>query len=213
MSSWRGSLVFGIHTVVESAPPKGLRRCHQSSRSGRPRLSSSSSCDESTRVYPRGGSACTPMYRRASHNGGYGSHSLLLLVLGDISILLYTVQIDTTKRLHLILLNLRRIQIGVWGRISDQLNDPHRDLLPPLSLPISRFWLLKTVYHQILPLPRSSLSLWNGSPGPDNVVNIQLGIRSGRGKCTIWNVSKSGSALHALTSSNVAERTLSTRPR
>lgn len=30
------------------------------------------------------------------------------------------------------------------------------------------------------------------------------------GKCTIWSVSKSGSALHALTSSNVAERALPT---
>ena len=91
-----GLLVSGIHAVVESAPPRasgdvtkvlvpeGPDYHHRGSRS-------SSSCDESTRVYPRGGSACTPMYRRALHSGGRGSHSLLLLVLGDISILLYTV--------------------------------------------------------------------------------------------------------------------------
>ena len=36
------------------------------------------------------------------------------------------------------------------GSPSDQLDDPHRGLLPPLPLPTSRFWLLQTVYHQIL---------------------------------------------------------------
>ena len=84
-----------------------------------------SSCDGKVRVYPLSHWGCnyTIVHFRPVPSGPYTSYSLTFAG-------------------------------SKWkcrgGSPSDQLDNTHRGLLPPLPLPTFRFWLLQTVYHQIL---------------------------------------------------------------
>ena len=126
---------------------------------------------------------------------------------------LYTLRSLAIKSLHFVFLTLHRTRIVILpGKGRSQLDHPHCDPLSSLSLMTSGFRLLQTFYRELFhisrPLHQWVFPLFHVKYYVVTAPLLPVTTYREAEKCRIRSVSRSGSASHAMSDSDILESAL-----